>query len=144
LKASEEPFVIEQTFNASVDAVWSAITAIDQMREWYFSNIPAFEPEVGFETEFLVTSEGREFPHHWKVTEAVPAKKIAYEWTYENYPGRGLVTFELSQRADETTLTLTNTVPEDFPDTIPEFQRESCMAGWEYFIQRRLTEYLSE
>jgi len=142
VKANEEPIVVTQTFNASADTVWDAITVIDQMRQWYFSNIPAFEPEVGFETQFLVTNEGREFPHHWKVTDVVPPTKIAYEWTYENYLGRGLVTFELSQQGDATTLRLTSTVLEDFPDAIPEFTRESGLAGWTYFIQQNLKDYL--
>jgi hypothetical protein len=39
---------------------------------------------------------------------------------------------------------LTVEVLEDFPDDIPEFRRESCIGGWNYFINHRLKEYLDK
>jgi uncharacterized protein YndB with AHSA1/START domain len=72
----------------------------------------------------------------------VPQQKISYYWQFEGYPGLGLVTFELTGQSDTTTLKLTNAVLEDFPDDIPEFRRESCVGGWEYFIGQSLKEYL--
>ena len=98
MNVNEAPVIVEETFDASSQSIWNAITVVDEMREWYFDNIPAFEPRVGFETQFMVISEGREFPHLWKVTEVVPLKKIAYEWRFGNYPGQGLVTFELTEQ----------------------------------------------
>ncbi len=80
---SEEPIILEQTFNTSIDTVWNAITQIDQMRQWYFESIPSFKPEVGFETRFKVKSEERNFTHLWKVTKAIPGKMITYDWKYE-------------------------------------------------------------
>lgn len=100
-----------------------------KMRQWFFDNIPAFEPEVGFEAQFTVTNEGRVFPHRWKVIEATPPEKIAYDWQYDNYAGDAVVTFELSAEGDGTQLKLTYTVLEDFSDDIPEFERESGRAG---------------
>lgn len=44
----DEPIIVEQTFNTTIDSVWKAITEIKQMRQWYFENIPTFKPEVGF------------------------------------------------------------------------------------------------
>ena len=142
MKASEDPIVVSQRFEAPVETVWKAITDLDWMTRWYFENIPAFEPAVGFATEFVVVSSGRRFPHRWRVTEVVAEAKISYDWTYENYPGRGLVTFALEPRAGGTLLTLSNDVLEDFPDDVPELRRSSCQAGWEYFIQQRLAEFL--
>ncbi len=142
MRTDEVPIIVEEAFSASVETVWKAITQIDLMRLWFFDNIPAFEPEVGFETAFTVTNEGRNFPHRWKVTEAVPMEKIAYEWQYENYPGAALVTCELFKAGPGTRLQLTHTVLEDFPDDIPEFKRESGLAGWQYFIGGRLKAYL--
>ena len=69
MRKEDEPIVVEQTFNASIETVWNAITDIDQMRQWYFENIPSFEPKVGFETQFNVQCQGRDFLHMWKVTE---------------------------------------------------------------------------
>ena len=144
MKVNEAPVIVEEVFDASVQSVWNAIAIVDEMRAWYFDNIPAFEARVGFETQFMVTSEGREFPHLWKVTEVVPLKKISYDWRFGNYPGRALVTFELTEQGGSTTLKLTNTVLEDFPGDVPEFKRESCLAGWQYFIGQSLKKYLEQ
>ena len=142
MKKTDEPIVVEQTFNASIETVWKAITDIDLMRQWYFENIPSFEPEVGFETQFDVQSESRNFLHLWTVTDVDPPQKIAYRWRYEEYPGDSIVTFQLSEVDGATRLTLTVHVLEDFPDDIPEFRRESCMEGWHYFIGKRLKAFL--
>ena len=129
MRPDEAPIIVEQRFTACVDAVWYAITDANKMRQWFFDNIPAFEPEVGFEAQFTVTNEGRVFPHRWKVIEATPPEKIAYDWQYDNYAGDAAVTFELSAEGDGTRLKLTYTVLEDFSDDIPEFERESGRAG---------------
>ncbi|HET9823735.1 MAG TPA: SRPBCC domain-containing protein, partial [Chitinophagaceae bacterium] len=55
--------VIERTFNATVEAVWKAITDIEQMKQWYFPQLTEFKPQEGFETEFTVHHEGRDFLH---------------------------------------------------------------------------------
>ena len=144
MKASEDPIVVEQTFDAVPEAVWKAITDIDQMRQWYFENIPDFKPEVGFETSFNVKSGERDFLHMWKVTEVVPGRKISYDWKFESYPGDSYVVFELFKEETGTRLRLTDVVRKDFPDDIPEFKRESCIGGWEYFRKGRLKEYLDK
>jgi len=142
MKASDSPVVVEQTFNASKEKVWNAITVKDEMIQWYFPMIPEFKPEVGFETLFTVEHEGRVFPHRWKVLEVEPCKKISYTWKYDNYDGDGYVTFEIIEGCDKTRLQLTCTITEDFDDSIPEFKRESCVGGWEYFIKQQLRSYL--
>lgn len=139
---NNEPVIIEQAFECSIEKVWSAITDLELMHQWFFENIPAFKPVAGFETEFKVESGGRVFTHVWKIIDAVPQKKITYHWSYAEYPGRGYVDFELSAKYDITKLRLTNRIVENFPQDIPEFARESCIAGWEYFINKRLKEFL--
>ena len=67
-----EPIVVEQTFNAPVKAVWKAITDKDQMRQWFFETMIDFDPESGFETQFNVRCEDRDYSHLWKVTDVVP------------------------------------------------------------------------
>ncbi len=54
------------------------------------------------------------------------------------------MTFELTEQGRATTLKLTNTVLQDFPDNVPEFERESCLAGWQYFIGQSLKVYLEK
>ncbi len=62
MRKNEKPIIVEQTFNSSIDTVWNSITEIDQMRQWYFENIPSFKPKVGFETH-NVQSQNRNFLH---------------------------------------------------------------------------------
>ena len=128
MRTSEEPIIVEQEMKKSVDTVWSAITDISQMCQWYFENIPAFKPEVGFETRFMVKSEAREFLHIWTVTEVIPQKLIKYNWSYEEYVGDSFVVFELFKQNSSTLLRLSHHITEDFPDDIPEFTRESGLA----------------
>jgi len=144
MKKKEEPVVVEQTFNNSIADVWKAITEIDLMRQWYFKNIPAFMPIVGFKTEFNVVSEGRNFLHKWKITEVIPENIIKYTWLFEEYEGKGLVEFKLSTENEKTILRLTNYVLEDFSDDVPEFTRESCLGGWTYFINEKLKDFMEK
>ena len=144
MRKNDEPIIVEQTFNTSVDIVWNSITEIDKMRQWYFENIPSFKPEVGFEIRFNVQSQDRNFLHIWKVTEVVPLKKIVYNWRYENYPGDSLVKFELFEDNNSTKLRLTHQVLENFPDDIPEFKRESGVEGWTFFIRKSLKKFLEK
>lgn len=136
------PIIAQQTFSRPQEAVWQAITDVEQMREWYFDNVPDFKPEVGFETQFNVQSGERNFRHLWKVTEVIPLKKIGYTWNFEEYPGQSFSTFELEQKDDKTVLTLKSYVVEKFPEAIPEFKRESGQAGWDYLIKESLKNYL--
>lgn len=144
MRKGDPPVIVEQTFNASVATVWSAITDIDQMRLWYFDNIPSFRPEVGFETRFTVRSDGRDFPHLWKITAVVPQQKIEYNWKYDGYPGDSYVAFELFEQDGLTKLRLTARIVETFSDDVPEFTRESCIGGWEFFIKKSLKDYLAQ
>ena len=54
MKKGDEPIIVEEIYQAPLEKVWSALTEIEQMKQWYFDNIPAFKPEVGFETKFDV------------------------------------------------------------------------------------------
>ncbi len=71
-----------------------------------------------------------------------PLKKISYNWKYKNYLGDSNVIFELFKKHEHTLLRLTTVILEDFPDEIPEFTRESCLGGWNYFITKSLKNYL--
>ena len=143
MKKTDPPIIVQQRFDATLARVWQAITEIDQMRQWYFDNLPDFQAELGFETAFEVSHDGRNFLHQWKVTEVIPLKKLVYGWQYAQYEGKADVVFELSRHEGQTLLQVSTHINEDFPADIPEFDNESCKAGWEYFIQQRLKAYLS-
>jgi uncharacterized protein YndB with AHSA1/START domain len=142
MKKNEAPVVVEQWFDCQIGKVWDAITKPEQMRQWFFENLPAFDPVTGFETCFDVRVEDRIFPHVWRLTEVLPGKGFTIDWSYSGYPGRALVRFELSDEGGKTRLKLTNEVTENFPGNIPEFTRESCLQGWTWFIQKSLKNYL--
>ena len=97
IREASKPIVVEEVFGNPVQRVWSAITSVDEMTVWFFENIPAFRPVVGFETAFNMQSGARTFQHQWQVTEVIPGRKISYRWTYPDYPGDSLVTFELEE-----------------------------------------------
>ncbi|MEX0986983.1 MAG: SRPBCC domain-containing protein [Bacteroidales bacterium] len=133
---------VEELLIATVDEVWEAITVPEQMKQWYFEEIPDFKPEVGFKTRFRIEANGRSFTHIWEVTKVVPMQEIAYNWSYEEYFGMGSVSFKLNSNGEKTRLTLTNKGLETFPQENPEFSEESCRGGWEYFIKGNLPKFL--
>jgi uncharacterized protein YndB with AHSA1/START domain len=139
-----QPVIVETTLNASREEVWNAITQPAQMKQWYFGNIPDFKPEVGFETKFNVKAPSRDFMHNWKVTEVVPQEKLVYRWTFDEIPGESYSNFELEEEQGKTKLTLTSVGLENMPEEYPEFTRESCLGGWNYFIKQCLTEYIND
>jgi uncharacterized protein YndB with AHSA1/START domain len=123
--------VVERTYNASAKTIWAAITELDQMKQWYMKEINSFKPEVGFETEFSVRHEGKEFPHLWKVTEVVPEKKITYDWRFAGNSGISYVTFELIPHAERTRLKITHTGLESFnAKNNPDLARRNFQQGW--------------
>ena len=136
------PIITEQLLNQSIERVWKAITNSDEMVQWFFDDIPAFSPEEGFETKFIVALDNRTFTHLWKITEVEALKKIVYDWSYKEYSGKGIVIFELEEKENDTLLRLTNTGLDSVPNDIPEFTRDACIGGWKYFINGRLKTYL--
>lgn len=139
-----QPVIIEQSFDASTDRMWRAITDRDEMIQWYFEDIPAFSAVVGFETGFNVKAPSRDFYHQWKVTDVIPGKRIAYEWTFKDVEGAGSVVFEVEAKENGALLRLTNTGLDTYPAAYPEFTYESCRDGWRYFIQQRLVRYIKD
>ena len=144
MKKTDPPIIVEAIYSTSVEKVWAAITEPEKMRQWFFDNIESFRAEVGFETSFAVQSGERTFTHLWKIKEVIPSKKISYNWSYEEYSGDGFVTFEIVEKEEGTQLRLTNIITEDYPIDIPEFKRESCIGGWNYFLGERLKEFLEK
>jgi uncharacterized protein YndB with AHSA1/START domain len=144
---NSEPIITKQTYAAQRDLVWAALTDPAQMRQWYFEEMPDFKLEVGFETEFNVRCEDRDFLHVWKVTKAIAETKIAYRWRYGGYTGDSLVTWELAAADDNegsTQLKFTHAILEPFPPDDPIFSREACQGGCNYFLNERLKPFLED
>jgi uncharacterized protein YndB with AHSA1/START domain len=137
---SSTPLILERTFQAPVALVWHALTTANAMRAWYF-DLPEFEPEVGFEFQFIVEHAGTTYDHRCKVTEAIPQKKLAYTWRYAGHEGESLVTFELFDESAQTRLKLTHEGLETFPKQ-PEFDRGNFHNGWTQLIGTALKDYV--
>ncbi len=141
---SNEPFIIERTFDVPVSKVWSAITDKDEMRQWYF-DLPDFRAEIGFEFEFTGgPDDGVKYLHKCRVTEVVPGSKITYSWRYEGYEGNSFVTFELFEEGAGTRLVLTHAGLDTFPVSNPDLARKNFAMGWTDIIGRSLKEYLQK
>jgi len=141
----EQRVVLERVFNAPVEKVWRALTDIGQMKQWYFPQLENFKPEEGFETQFNVHHEGKDFLHIWKVKEVVPAKKISLEWKYAGYPGNSLLSFELFPDETKTRLVLTHEGLSSFkPGKYPELGKKNFVAGWTSFMDKGLKEFLEK
>ena len=141
---NNEPIVVEAVYDATPETVWKAITHLPEMRQWFFPEIKDFQPEVGFETRFDVQCEGEVYPHLWKVAKVKRPTEIVYDWRYGGFPGTSTVTWDLQKTDDGTTLKLTHRIIEPFPKDNPIFSRESGLAGWTYFIQNSLKNFLIE
>lgn len=140
-----EPLVLEQAFNTSIEHVWSAITSFNEMKEWYFPMLESFEPVLGFETKFKVENKGIEYLHVWKVDEVVPLKKISYEWKFGGYPGNSLLSFELYAQNSKTLLILMHSNLESFRgDIYHDLSKENFRLGWQQIIGKNLVNYLEE
>lgn len=137
-QAGFSPIIIEKVLNASVEAVWDAITNGDEMKKWYFKEMESFEPIVGFETQFNVFANGVNYLHKWKVKEVVPLKRLSYEWKYPDYPGDSYIQFELTGENGKTKLKFSHIGIETFPQDKPDFSRESFSNGWNYIIGESL------
>jgi uncharacterized protein YndB with AHSA1/START domain len=132
--------IVERTFDAPVGRVWTALTDVNEMRQWYF-DLKEFKAEIGFEFEFVVEHEGTTYHHLCKVTEVIPQRKIAYTWRYKAEPGDSLVTFKLFPEGDRTRLKLTHTGIETFPKT-PAYARKNFEAGWIAIVGSELKQFL--
>jgi uncharacterized protein YndB with AHSA1/START domain len=140
----KDPLVIERTYNAPIDKVWTALTNNDELKNWYFK-LEEFKPELGFKFDFLGgPDEGPQYLHLCEITELVEGKKIAYTWRYDNYPGNSTVRWELFDKGEQTLLRLTHEGVHTFEENGPNFKKESFNGGWTYFVHTALKEYLED
>jgi len=134
-----KPVIVSVTTKTSKENIWKALTNAEEMRKWFFDNIPDFKPEVGFTTEFNVVSNERNFLHVWKVSKVTCLQELVCLWQYPEYLKD---TFEVKFKVDtndnaENIITVSAIGIEKFEHlNLPEFTRESCKGGWEYFMNR--------
>jgi uncharacterized protein YndB with AHSA1/START domain len=139
-----DPLVIERTYDAPIDKVWSALTNNDELQKWYFK-LEEFKPELGFKFDFIGGPDnGPQYLHLCEITELVEGKKIAYTWRYDNYPGNSTVRWELFDKGEQTLLRLTHEDVHTFEENGKDFAKESFQGGWTYFVHTALKDYLEQ
>ena len=137
---TNKPLIIERTFDAPVDAVWTAISDREAMKHWYF-DMEGFTPEVGCNFGFTHVGATVTRVHLCQIKEIEKNRKISYSFRLGGNPGDSLVTFELFPEGDKTRLKLTHTGIETFADPVQEIK--NFTGGWNTLINIRLVEYLS-
>jgi uncharacterized protein YndB with AHSA1/START domain len=140
---TQQPLVIERSYNAPVEKVWKAITDKSQMKQWYF-DLDDFRPEVGFEFKFDGGSDDKVYHHICRIVEVAPCKKLKYSWSYEGFEGMSYVTFELFTEGITTKVRLTHEGLETFPQNNRDFARESFTQGWTFILGTSLKKFLEK
>jgi uncharacterized protein YndB with AHSA1/START domain len=139
-----EPITLEKTLHAPVEVVWQALTSKDEMQNWYF-DIKEFKPEVGFEFTFTAGDEHRKYLHRCKILTIEKFKKLSYTWSYDDYPGETIVTFELFKEGNTTRVKLTHEGTEKIQaGSDKNFARESFVGGWTHIIGTSLKNYVEK
>jgi uncharacterized protein YndB with AHSA1/START domain len=138
------PIILEVSFECEASVLWRALTDANEMRQWFFPQIPSFEAVQGFQTVFDVSTGERVFPHRWTLKEVRPENLISYFWEYDNYEGKAIVSFEITESDGKTMLRFESKVLEDFAAKIPEFTYESGVEGWNHFILKQLPQHIDQ
>ena len=137
-----QSFVIERTYNASIEKVWKSISDKNEMKKWYF-DLAEFKAEVGFEFQFHGGPPNKSYLHLCKVTEVIIGKKLTYSWRYDGYSGNSFVTFELFDEGNKTKLKLIHEGLESFAaSNNPDFDKKNFEGGWNHIIGTALKEFV--
>lgn len=137
-----KPLIVECVYSVPIAKVWQALTDNNQLKQWYFQ-LDKFEPKVGSKFDFIGgADEGPKYLHLCEITEVDEEGVIAYSWKYDNYPGSSIVKWEIFEQGNNTRLKLTHTGVETFANNGKGFQKESFKAGWNYFVNDALKNFL--
>ena len=136
-----DPIVIERVFDAPVGQVWRALTAKDQIGEW-FMDIDGFEPEEGFEFTLVAEDKDKRYVHLCRVTEVIDQRRLSYSFRFQNMNGITYVTWELFPEGKKTRLRLTHEGLELIAHAGPEYSRKSFVDGWTGFLDGSLKSLL--
>lgn len=141
---SNEPLIVEKVYNVPATDVWSAITDIDEIRQWYFQ-LEDFKAEPGFKFSFTGGhDDGVKYVHLCEVKEVVPGRKLTYSWRYEGFAGDSVVSWELEAQGDKTLLRITHFGLQSLEINGPDFARSCFNGGWNYFANEALVKYLEK
>lgn len=135
-----EPIVVERVLNAPIAKVWQALTQKEQMK-WY-CDPDDFKLEVGFRFMFYGNPKAKTWATSCQVIAFDPLKQLDISWSFDDYPGISLVSWQLFAEGDKTRLKLTHSGLENIPAEAKDLKWEEFLSGWEHYIDTALTNYL--
>jgi uncharacterized protein YndB with AHSA1/START domain len=136
-----DPLIIEEVYNASIEEVWQVLIDENKMRIWYFPQLQKFKPIVGF--KFVFNNDGSSYQKEWIVTKVEEGRLFAHSWSYLGYPGNSEVQFELIREGESTRLILNHAGLNSFPSD-PHFARIRFENGWKQILGSNLRNCLSK
>lgn len=118
---------VRRIVNAPIERVWSAITNIEELRQWWEDGV--LEPREGGRIRLSMdTDECGGLPLDGEIKVFLPPYVFEFTWHEQYDPAQGVVRFDLIELdGDRTQVTLTNLVPSD--DVVP------ASAGWHEIIE---------
>ncbi len=123
--------------------VWSVLTDLHHMQQWFFAEIEQFEPRLGFATAFAFRYHDKTFTHQWDVRACTQEKELCLGWQYAEYPGEATAVFRLAPQGQGTRLDFSSSIITPFP-AMEEFSRASMEQGWTDLLQQRLKQYCAQ
>ena len=137
----EQRVIKESIIRAPIMTVWKAITNADELSQWFFE-IAEFRAEVGYEFKLVGEKDGKSYPTSCKIIEVVEGMKLAFTWSYDEFPGEQIVAFELFDLGESSKVRLTHSGLENIPIDHTEFDYEDTVEGWDILIGERLKEHV--
>ena len=125
-----QPIELEQSFSVSPQIIWSCLTELHHLNQWFFQELNEFNAEPNFRTAFSIEFNGKIFTHCWEIREIVPQNRLVLGWQYKEYSGDSEVIFDLSTTPHGCLVQLKASILDPFPD-MEEFTKKKYESGME-------------
>ena len=137
-----QPIELEQSFSVSPQIIWSCLTELHHLKQWFFQELNEFNAEPNFRTAFSIEFNEKIFTHCWEIKEIVPQNRLVLGWQYNEYSGDSEVIFDLSTTPQGCLVQLNASILDPFP-VMEEFTRKNMKAGWKDLLHTRLVNYVN-
>jgi uncharacterized protein YndB with AHSA1/START domain len=124
------PVIKEAVIHAPASQVWTALTDKEALRIWFF-RVDDMKPEPDFEFRFNRENDNKRYAVTGRILLAVPEKKLSYAWSYEDFPARTLVTFDIAMMGEGTKVRVTHEGLDKIPQKYKQVSIQSHAEGWE-------------
>lgn len=134
-KNTGSKLVIQRVLNADSETVFKALTAENQLRNWFYPRPEGWSAEVSFNAQAgeaysltMIDPDGKKYVHEGEIKEIVPNEKLVFTWN-SHAVDNTLVTITLQKVSKGTEITLTH-------DFLPADEKDGHEEGWTELIER--------